>query len=124
MLEPLGPGPELARAYGLLTGFHMDTEDTPGTLAWGARAVALAERLDDEALRIALLNDIGTIEFLDGRAEGREKLERSLRLALPRGLEEDVARAYLNLAWAATRVREHAVAERCLHDGIAYCTAR
>jgi DNA-binding CsgD family transcriptional regulator len=71
-----------------------------------------------------LLNDLGTIELLHGRAEGRERLEESLDLALRRGLEEDVARGYLNLGWAATRIRAHALAEVCLRDGIDYCTAR
>jgi DNA-binding CsgD family transcriptional regulator len=124
VLERLDPGPELGRAYGLMTALSMDAEDVEGTRVWGPRAMALAEHLGDAELRIALLNDLGTIEFLHGRPEGREKLEESLALALRGGLEEDVARGYLNMSWAATRTRELGFAEAYLRDGIEYCTAR
>jgi hypothetical protein len=35
----------------------MNAEDAPGAFAWGAKAVALADGLDDEELRIVALND-------------------------------------------------------------------
>jgi hypothetical protein len=57
--------------------------------AWGARAVALAEQLGDLEHRIAALNDLGTMEYLQGLDGGRGKLEQSLLLARENGYEND-----------------------------------
>ncbi|HEY7629080.1 MAG TPA: AAA family ATPase [Thermoleophilaceae bacterium] len=124
MLEPLGDGPELARAYCRMTGVHMDADDAKGAFEWGARAVELGQRLGDPELRIISLNDLGTVEYLLGRASGKGKLDASLELALHDGLEEHAARVYINLCWAATRTREYEVADSYLAAGIDYCTAR
>jgi hypothetical protein len=63
-------------------------------------------------------------EFRAGTAEGRKKLERSLELAQRAGLEEHAGRALINLAWVATRQRSHALANRFLDAGLAYCSER
>lgn len=106
VLEQLPPGPELARTYMSLASSCMNAEDAPGTFQWGARAVELAERLDDEELQIISLNDLGTMEALHGMTEGREKLERSLELARRDGFEEHAGRALIHLVWTATRNRD------------------
>ena len=62
----------------------------------------------------------GTIDFLNGPAEGKEKLERALELAQQAGLDEQVGRAFTNLAWAATRMRLYPLAERYVKAGLAY----
>ena len=55
MLEPLAPGPELARAYSALAFGCMAASDLEQTIAWGTRALAVARRLDDaEAIVTAL----------------------------------------------------------------------
>ena len=59
-----------------------------------------------------------------GRAGGREKLERSLALALEAGLEEHVARAYTNLATTRIPRREYAVGDPFLEAGLEYCRGR
>ena len=52
-LERLPPGHELAIAYCNLSHLYMSVEDGEGTVAWGTRALELAERLDDvEPLRL------------------------------------------------------------------------
>jgi hypothetical protein len=61
--------------------------------AWGARAVALAEQLGDLEHRIAALNDLGTMEYLQGLDGGRGKLEQSLLLARENGYENDAGLA-------------------------------
>ena len=51
----------------------------------------------------------------------REKLERSIALAREAGLEEDVARGYSHLAWAALRNRDYALADAALAGGLEHC---
>jgi DNA-binding CsgD family transcriptional regulator len=102
----------------------MNMEDADGTFQWGPRAVDLAERLDERDILAYALNDLGTMEFLTRGAAARDRLERSLRLSLEEGLEDYAARAFIHLAWAATRVRAHALAAEYIRDGIDYCTER
>jgi DNA-binding CsgD family transcriptional regulator len=124
VLEGLPPGRELARAYALLASTRMNAEDASGTLEWGARAIDLAERLDERDTLAYALNDVGTMEFLTRGPAARERLERSLRLSLDEGFEEYAARAFAHLAWAATRVRAHDLATVYIRDAIEYCTER
>jgi len=120
LLEQLPPGRELAMAYSTLSQVCMNAEDHGGAVVWGTRALELAERLEDTGAIVHALNNIGTIEFLAGAPEGREKLERSIELAEKAGLEEDVGRGFINLSWAITRTRTYALTDR-LATGIEYC---
>jgi DNA-binding CsgD family transcriptional regulator len=122
VLEPLGPGPELARAYANMASLAMNGEDSAAAADWAARALTLARRLGDEAIEINALNSIGTMEFLVHGAPARQQAERSLERALEAGLTEDVLRAYSNLAWAAVRHREHGLANAYLRAGTEYAS--
>jgi DNA-binding CsgD family transcriptional regulator/tetratricopeptide (TPR) repeat protein len=124
VLEDEPPCRELARAYALMAAVSMNAEDVDRAFEWGPRAVELAERLGDQDILVYALNDLGTIEYLTGAPGGRERLERSLRLALEAGFEAHAARAYVHLAWVATRIREYGVAAHYVREGIAYCTER
>jgi DNA-binding NarL/FixJ family response regulator len=124
LLESLEPGRELALAYANLAQLCMNAENIAKTTAWGTAALDLAGRLDDTEIIAHALNSIGTVEFLVGRAEGRDKLERSMELAQAAGLEYDVARAYAHLVWAVGRQRAHALADQYLEAGLAYSTDR
>ena len=124
VLEGLPPCRELARAYALMAALYMNAEDADGTFAWGPRAVELAERLGERDILAYALNDLGTMEFLTQGPGGRQRLERSLYMSLEEGFEEHAARAFIHLAWAATRVRAHELAADYIRDGIEYCTER
>src|SRR5262249_11797839 len=76
---------------------------------------------DDETLVHALTN-VGTALLVAQDERGRTHLERSLQLALERGWEEHVARAYTNLACCAVSDRDYSLAERLLQEGLAYCS--
>lgn len=123
ILEQLPPGRELAMAYSAMSSVCMNAEDTEGTLAWGARALEMAEQLGDDEVLIHTLNNMGTMELLRGMPEGRQKLERSLELAQRVGLEEHVGRAFIHLAWAAARTRSFGVIER-VTAGLEYANER
>jgi DNA-binding CsgD family transcriptional regulator len=121
VLERLPLGRELGLAYANLATLCMNREDADGTAAWSARAMQVAERLDDVEIRVQTLNTTGTMELLAGRPAGREKLERSIALAREAGLREDVARGFSHLAWTALRARSYAAAEDALAAGLQYC---
>jgi DNA-binding CsgD family transcriptional regulator len=93
-------------------------------LAWGGRAIALAERLGQTEILVHALNNVGTVDWCQGRPAGQRTLERSLALALADGLEEHAARAYTNLAFSALNLRHYRLASRYLDEGVRYCTER
>ena len=122
MLEPLGPGRELALAYANMASLGMNREDLGETTAWGAQALELARDQRAEAIEVHALNSIGTIEFLLGGPDARATAERSLELAQRGGLVEDALRAYANLTWAALRHRDYPLAERYLRAATDYAS--
>ena len=122
VLEQLPPGRELAHAYGALSSLSRAACDLEGTLAWGTRALELAESLQDNEAGMHALTDMGAAEFILGVEGGREKLERSLELAREAGLEERVAAAFCYLARGAAHTGAHALAESYANAGIEYCS--
>lgn len=124
VLESGPRGRELAMAYSNVAAHFADAEDAEGTLTWGRRAIELAQRLDDTEVLAHALNSLGLVEFLAGRPGGREQLERSLELALSAGLEEHAGRAFIHLAWAASRTRSHALMSTYSRSGLEYCSER
>jgi DNA-binding CsgD family transcriptional regulator len=121
LLERLPPGRELALAYANLAQLRMNAEDGEGTLAWGTRAIELAQQLGNTDIYVHALNSIGTVEFVQGDKQGQQKLERSLELADEAGLEYDVARAWAHLCWGSVRQRAHALAARYIDGGLESC---
>ncbi len=120
-LEQFPPGRELARAYSALSHVSMLASEHEETIAWGSRAIELAERLGDIEALVNALNNVGTVEVTLGISVGRQKLERSRDLAERAGLDPDVGRAYINLASVLGRRREWALADRYIGPGIEYC---
>ncbi len=120
VLEPLGRGQELARAYGNLAGLAMNREDAREAAVWGELTLALARELGDAAIEARALDALGTIAFLVDGPPARATSERGLELALGAGLIEDALRAYVNLGWAAVRHRAYALARRYLAAGLEY----
>jgi len=121
LLEPLPPGPELAMAYSNLSQLSMLASDRAETIAWGGRAIELAERLDDREILAHALNNVGSVEVRTGNPEGRAKLERSLELALDGGFQEHAARAYTNLAMIGIANYDGEPGRSALDAGIDFC---
>jgi len=121
ILEQASHGRELARAYAAVSHVAMLSDDAEEAIAWGERALALAERVGDNEALVNALNNVGTTELARGDPCGQEKLERSLELAGQEGLEPDVGRAYINLAAALGRLRKWSEADRYIGPGIDYC---
>ena len=124
VLEQLPPSHELAMAYATLASLCKDGDEFGEALAWGSRALELAERLDDTETLMYSLNTLGTTELLGGDPDGLERLERSLELAEQADSGDHVGRAFVHLAWAGTRCRDFELADRFLERGLAYVSER
>jgi DNA-binding CsgD family transcriptional regulator len=98
----------------------MNDEQFEETVAWGTRALDLAEQLGDTAVTVHSLNNIGTVELLAGLPDGMTKIERSVALAERAGLEEHVGRAFIHVGWAMTRTRTYHLAP-WLDRGVKVC---
>ena len=121
LLEPLGDGRELARAYCALSWLSLNSEDTEGTLAWAERARELAQRLDDAESLVHAQTNLAVIEIRQGTKSGWEKLERNLQLAVEMGLETEAGRALSFLARGGLVSRTHGRSEHYIEAGIEYC---
>lgn len=122
MLDGLAPGPELAMCYSMRSQFHMLHDETDEAIAWGRRALVLAEQVGEMETRIHALNNIASAMLLAGRDGGGTLMEESLALALKHGFHEQAARAYTNYADYAVSFKEFALAERLFAEGIAFDT--
>ena len=98
VLEQGPPGAELARAYSYLAGMSMLDYDVAQTISLGAKAIAMAEEVDDLEGLVHALNNVGTAELIGGYPGGAAKLERSLELARQAHLGTEAGRAYINLS--------------------------
>jgi DNA-binding CsgD family transcriptional regulator/tetratricopeptide (TPR) repeat protein len=113
VLERLPAGRELAMAYANLAQLRMICEDNDHAVEWGARAIELAERLDDAEVLTHALNTIGSAQIRLGRmGEGFENQRRSVTIAREAGLDEHTMRALSNLAASALDQRIYAEAEQ------------
>ncbi|MBX6752069.1 MAG: LuxR family transcriptional regulator [Micromonosporaceae bacterium] len=84
----------------------------------GERAVAMARTLDDAGLLSHALNNVGLAAWDLGRADGRARLDESLRVALDAGETEHACRAYTNIAWHLIDDLQLDEATRLLADAI------
>jgi DNA-binding CsgD family transcriptional regulator/tetratricopeptide (TPR) repeat protein len=133
-LEVLGapgsaPTPELAYALSNKAQLRMLSSDGEGTRTWGTRTLELLDVLPESRLRTELrahaLNNLGTIEVVEGDARsGVAMLTESLDLARTAQLHEHAARAYVNLSSTAVAQRRHGDARHTLDEGLEYCNDR
>ena len=121
LLEKLPEGKELALAYSGLVMFHMNHDDGEGTVRSARRALELSERVGDTETLLHTLNSLGSMEMLMGDPGGKAKLLRSLELAEEMGNDENVGRAYINLAGTMVRTRAYEDLMELLSAGIDFC---
>jgi len=122
VLDKAGPSPERAMAYSFLSQLHMLNERQKEAIAWGRRALALADELGHAEVKVHALNNIGTAGAYDGDASSVDFLKESLALALEHGFHEHAARAYTNLSCYAVDFRDFGLADRIIGEAIAFDT--
>lgn len=120
VLEQGSPGAELARAYSSLAGLAMQDYDFAQTITLGAKAIAIAEEVDDLVGVVHALNNVGTAKMIAGDPGGQAKLERSLELARQAHLGTDAGRAYINLSCALIHHGRWREALAWIERGIGY----
>ncbi len=119
------PAPELARAYATLAQRYMvGIRDELDVLSWSERALELAERVGDEPVAVHALTTLAIAEIYLGRNPGWAKLEESFRRAEAAGLEEDAARALINLVEAARDLKRFELVDRYRDEAIEYLIER
>ena len=124
-LDGLPEGPAHATAYCHLAHLRLDRRDIAVAVAWGDRAIDLAERFDDVATLILALLTVGEARLVGGDEEGgRADLERVLHLAGETGRDGFVAAALANLGSGHAELFRLDHADRYLTDAIAYATDR
>lgn len=79
-------------AFSNLSQLKLLAQDADAAVAWGRRAIELAERLGATEILVHALNNVGASLDRTGDASGRTQIECSLALALEHGLEEHAAR--------------------------------
>ncbi len=124
VLEAAEPGLDLAMSYVSIASFSTVVEDLEPAAGWMRRAMAIPAVAEDPLLQTRVLGIEGYLEYLiaiDGRPE---KLERSLRIAIEAGLEDQAGLAYMSICGCAARVRDYGALDRYVEEAIAYCTAR
>jgi ATP/maltotriose-dependent transcriptional regulator MalT len=118
LLEQLPPGRELAMAYGNVAQLRMIGEDNDEAVAWGAKAIELAEQLGDAEIVAYALTSVGAAQARLGLPEGIASLKRSVAIAREAGSDEHIVRALSNLGASALEQRLYAEAERATRAGL------
>jgi DNA-binding CsgD family transcriptional regulator/tetratricopeptide (TPR) repeat protein len=120
VLESIPPSPELASAYALRSQMNLLRGQRSECIAWGRKAIAMAERFADEATRIPALVTLATAMLFDGDAAGCDLMERALAAALAEGLHEEAARVHTNYSEYAIVTGNWPLAERLVREGLAF----
>jgi len=126
LLESVAAPPrELARAYATLAQrYLLGIHDEVVVLSWSERALELAERLGDEPVAVHALTTLGVAEAYLGKEAGWAKLEESFARAKAAGLQDDAARAIINLVEAARDLRRYHLVDRYRDEAIEYVTGQ
>lgn len=124
VLDDNVPTRELARALSNVSQLLMLDSRDAEAIAWARRALALADDLALDDVRVHALNNLGTSRLQLYDPTGWADLEQSLLQAKRLDMGEDVCRAYTNLTDAAILNREHDRAEVYLAEGLTYATER
>jgi class 3 adenylate cyclase/tetratricopeptide (TPR) repeat protein len=98
LLEPLGPTPELARAYVRTAGRLMVQGRSKACLEWSEKGLALAQELGEEEYVVRVLQFRGIARCELGDLKGVDDLWESLHRGLDLGLGFETHTAYGNLS--------------------------
>jgi ATP/maltotriose-dependent transcriptional regulator MalT len=120
VLETLPPNHDFALACSVRSQHWQAQGRTDEALAWGQRALNVAETLGDAEVRAHALTQLGTAMLFAGRSEGGAVLEQGLSLALAHGLHEQAVRAYAGMAEHAVLFRHLRRAETVLCEAFAF----
>jgi DNA-binding CsgD family transcriptional regulator/tetratricopeptide (TPR) repeat protein len=119
-LEPLGPTPELARAYAALAFDRAGQGARQVAIELAQRACTIGKPLGATDVVSDALNTEGSLQLMSG-GDGVGLLQQALDAAVTHGHEAQAGRAYVNLYTNLALLRRFAEAEQYYVDGRAYC---
>jgi DNA-binding CsgD family transcriptional regulator/tetratricopeptide (TPR) repeat protein len=122
LLEGIGPSRELALAYALVAEHHGPAGRNADVIAWGRRAVRLAEELGDAQLALHVDVSITTAEAVSGGTT--EGLRQCLERAHAMGDQMEIGRTYTHLAGVERELNGCETAREYTEAGIDYCSER
>src|SRR5439155_21819688 len=88
------------------------------------RAFELAGRLGGTEARVCALTSLAVVGTSADLQDGRSKLQEVLAVAQREGLEDDVGRVFLQLAFVPLRQRRFELVDEALQQGLRYCAER
>jgi DNA-binding CsgD family transcriptional regulator/tetratricopeptide (TPR) repeat protein len=121
LLESLPPSRDLAMGYSARARLGMTAGNVEEAVAFGKRAIELAERLASQDVEAHALNNMGTALLAAGDPAGLPLLQKSLAISLEHKLQDHAGRAYANLVSSTVGQRLESLARQYLREGIEYC---
>ena len=124
ILKPLGPGLELAQAYGNLASLRRDGDDLKGAIEWASRALILADELGDAATACAQRITIATAKALHGDRDAIRALQAEVELLRQLDMKDLTAWGHMCLARSSARERMFPLARETVEAGLAHVGER
>jgi DNA-binding CsgD family transcriptional regulator/tetratricopeptide (TPR) repeat protein len=121
VLEAQSPGRELAYTYATIGGLHMVSDEWLEAIEFATKGLDLARALGEQDIVANALNSIGVARVGLGDPTGEDVLLESLALSLDLDLEDDVGRAWSNLASVAQNAFDLDKATKYINEGVEYC---
>lgn len=115
---------EIGFAEGQLATLAMTRGEPGPAMELGRRALAVAERFDDDELRAPMLTTVGMAELITGEAGGADRIRESAAIAGRLGMDEHGARALNNLSFFLVEERRVNPAAEALEEGMRFTTER
>ncbi|MDR3573055.1 MAG: tetratricopeptide repeat protein [Anaerolineaceae bacterium] len=113
--------PELARAISSMSQIILLAPADVQAIAWGQRALEMAERLGVQDVAVHALNNIGTGYAQTGEFDkGIAILEESLRRSFAANLPLDACRAYFNLGIMLQKQCKYTSAKKVIQELLTY----
>jgi DNA-binding CsgD family transcriptional regulator/tetratricopeptide (TPR) repeat protein len=123
ILEPLGPGPQLAWAYAEQCSLAMRANNVLA-MDWGEKAIALSDRYGPPGAMAHALQATGIMKAILGDPHGEEMLSRALEISLEAGEDRISAIAYHNRAEAAWLRLDLKTAADRFQEALQFCQDR
>ena len=124
MLDGLPESPAHAFVYARAASVRVVMGDIDAAVGLGSRAVALAERCDDDSLLALSLNRLGISQWQVDADQAEATLRRALEVARRSGDDEAVGAALGNLGSGAGEARRYSIADFWLRECTDWCVAR
>jgi len=122
ILEALPPTAELARAYKAQCFIRKENRDCAEAVAWGEKAIPLAEHFGDTDTLARTYNYMGCAMMFMDYERGQELMERSLAIAQGSNLPFAIGGTLANWGQILVELYRFRDAERYLTEGIPYAT--